>query len=153
MMLPNNQVSSPKSVLDNKALEDSSTDSDFDADLYNEEDNVNNVVILQTLSKEVSIMIYNTVIPPYLIRGIEEVRIWDKIGNPLSPNYIGRGYSICCENIINMINSIKDLREENRDMLSSINKAIKLMLAIATNMSRVVENDIGKEESNDKLNE
>nr|GEV58153.1 hypothetical protein [Tanacetum cinerariifolium] len=52
-----------------------------------------------------------------------------------------------------MINSIKDLMEENRDMLSSVNKAIKLMLAIATNMSCVTENDIRKEESKDKLND
>ncbi|GKC07877.1 hypothetical protein Tco_0999487 [Tanacetum coccineum] len=51
-----------------------------------------------------------------------------------------------------MINSIKDLKEENRDMLSSINKAIKLMLAIATNMSCVIENDAGKKESKDNLN-
>ncbi|GKF11216.1 hypothetical protein Tco_0049142, partial [Tanacetum coccineum] len=50
-----------------------------------------------------------------------------------------------------MINSIKDLREENKDMFSSINEAIKLMLAIATNMSCVVENDIGKEGSKDNL--
>ncbi|GJV28749.1 hypothetical protein Tco_1385197 [Tanacetum coccineum] len=50
-----------------------------------------------------------------------------------------------------MINSIKDLREENRDMFSSINEAIKLMLAVATNMSCVVENNIGKEESKDNL--
>ncbi|GKB22873.1 retrotransposon protein [Tanacetum coccineum] len=148
-------VSSPKSVLDDKVLEDSSSDSEFDVDLYlnNEEDNVNDVVILQTPSKEVRTRIYNTGIPPYLIRGIWEVRIWDKIGNPLSPNYIGHGYSICCENTINMINLIKDLREENRDMISSINEAIKLMLAITTNMSCVVENDIGKEESKDNLKE
>ncbi|GJZ84031.1 hypothetical protein Tco_0649204, partial [Tanacetum coccineum] len=80
-------VSSPKSVLHDKALEDSSSDSNFDADLHlnDEEDN--------------------------------------------------------------------DLKEENRDMLSSINKAIKLMLAIATNMNCVIENDIGKEESKDNLNE
>ncbi|GKB03287.1 hypothetical protein Tco_0831376 [Tanacetum coccineum] len=40
-------VSSSKSVLDDKAFEDSSSDSDFDADLYLniEEDNINDVVI------------------------------------------------------------------------------------------------------------
>ncbi|GJT25810.1 hypothetical protein Tco_0895747 [Tanacetum coccineum] len=66
----------------------------------------------------------------------------EKIRNPLSANHIERGYSICCENTIDMINSIKDHREENRAMFSSINEAIKLMLVIATNMSCVVENDI-----------
>ncbi|GKA55971.1 hypothetical protein Tco_0755043 [Tanacetum coccineum] len=53
----------------------------------------------------------------------------------------------------NMINSIKDLREENKDMFSSNNEAIKLMLAVATNMSCVIENDIGKEGSKDNLKE
>ncbi|GKB03286.1 hypothetical protein Tco_0831375 [Tanacetum coccineum] len=52
-----------------------------------------------------------------------------------------------------MINPIKDLREDNKDMLSSINEAIKLMLAITTNMICVVKNDIGKEESKDNLKE
>nr|GEU85943.1 hypothetical protein [Tanacetum cinerariifolium] len=80
-------------MLDDKTFENSSNDSDFNADLYlnNKEDNGDNVVVLQTLN----------------------------------------------------------LREENRDMLSFINKAIKLMLAIATNMSYVVENNIRKEESKD----
>nr|GEY57263.1 hypothetical protein CTI12_AA533620 [Tanacetum cinerariifolium] len=78
---------------------------------------------------------------------------YDKIGNPLSPNCIECGYSICCKNIIDMINSIKDLREENRDMFSYINEAIKLMLAVATNMSCVVENNIRKEGSKDNLKE
>ncbi|GJX78628.1 hypothetical protein Tco_0326777 [Tanacetum coccineum] len=34
MVLPNNQNGSPKSVLNNKALEDSSNDSNFNLDLY-----------------------------------------------------------------------------------------------------------------------
>ncbi|GJS98572.1 hypothetical protein Tco_0819742 [Tanacetum coccineum] len=155
MVLPDNQVGSPKSVLDDKALEDSSNDADFNLDLYlnDEEDNGNNVVVPQTPSEEVRTRIYNTVIPPSVIRGVREDRIWDKIGTRLNPNHTERGYSICCENIINMINSIKDLREENRDMFSSINKEIKLMLVIATNMSCVIENDIGKEESKNSLKE
>nr|GEV64992.1 integrase, catalytic region, zinc finger, CCHC-type, peptidase aspartic, catalytic [Tanacetum cinerariifolium] len=80
-----------------QAFEDSSSDSDFDVDLYlnDEEENRDNVVVSKT------------------------------------PN----------------------LKEENRDMFSSINEAIKLMLAVATNMSCVVENDIGKEESKDNLKE
>ncbi|GJZ70014.1 hypothetical protein Tco_1169196 [Tanacetum coccineum] len=155
MMLPDNQVSSPNSVLDDKTFENSRNDSNFDVDLYlnDEEDNGNNVVIPQTPSEEMRTRIHNTGIPPSLIRGIKEDKIWDKIGNPLNPNHIERSYSICCANTINMINSIKDLREENRDIFSSINEAIKLMLAVATNMSCVVENNIGKEELKDNLKE
>ncbi|GJY29031.1 hypothetical protein Tco_0404798 [Tanacetum coccineum] len=52
-----------------------------------------------------------------------------------------------------MINSIKDLREENKNMLFSINETIKLMLAITTNMSHIIK-DIGvKLESKDNLDE
>ncbi|GJR30993.1 hypothetical protein Tco_0422337 [Tanacetum coccineum] len=114
MVLPNNQVSSPNSVFDDKAFENSSNDSDFDADLYlhDEEDNGDNVVITQTPSEEIRARSYNTGILSPLIRGIGEDKIWDKIGNPLSPNHIERGYSTCCENTINMINSIKGLRRK-----------------------------------------
>ncbi|GJV36077.1 hypothetical protein Tco_1408554 [Tanacetum coccineum] len=118
-------------MLDNKALEDSSSDSNINEDWYNVEDNDNDVVIPQTTSKE--------------------DRTWDKIGNPLSPNKNGHGYSIYCENTMNMINSIKDPREENRNMRSSIDEAIKLMLAITINMSCVIENNIRKEELKDNL--
>ncbi|GKC12939.1 hypothetical protein Tco_1009721 [Tanacetum coccineum] len=93
MVPPNNQVSSSKSMLDNKALEDSSSNSIIDEDWYNVEDNVNDVVIPQTTSKE--------------------DRTWDKIGNSLRPNNIGDGYYIYYENTMNMINSIEDLRKEN----------------------------------------
>ncbi|GKD41449.1 hypothetical protein Tco_1261656 [Tanacetum coccineum] len=53
MVIPDNQVGSPKSVLDGKALEDSSNCSNFDLDLYlnDEEDNGDNVVVLQTSSE------------------------------------------------------------------------------------------------------
>nr|GEU79717.1 hypothetical protein CTI12_AA382530 [Tanacetum cinerariifolium] len=150
-----NQVGSSKNVLDDKALKDSRNGSDFDLDRYlnDEEDNGDNIFVPQTSSEVVRTRIYNTGITSSLIRGTEEGRILDKIGTPLSPNHTERGYSICCENTINMINSIKDLREENRDMLSSINEAIKIMLAVATNMSCVNENDIRKEESKDNLKE
>ncbi|GJY78546.1 hypothetical protein Tco_0484347 [Tanacetum coccineum] len=86
-------LSSSKSVLDNKALEDSSSNSIIDEDWYNVEDNVNDVVIPQTTSKE--------------------DRTWDKIGNSLRPYNIGDGYSISYENTMNMINSNEDLRKEN----------------------------------------
>nr|GEU31151.1 hypothetical protein [Tanacetum cinerariifolium] len=77
--------------------------------------------------------------------------IWEKIRNPLTPNHIERGYFICCKNTIDMINSIKDRKEENRAMFTSINKAAKLMLVVATDMICVVENDICKEGSKDNF--
>ncbi|GJV95458.1 hypothetical protein Tco_1547035 [Tanacetum coccineum] len=138
-------------MLDNKALEDSSSDSNINEDWYNVEDNDNDVVIPQTTREKVTTRIYNTEIPHSLIKGIAEDRTWDKIGNPLSPNKNGHGYSIYCENTMNMINSIKDPREENRNMRSSIDEAIKLMLAITINMSCVIENNIRKEELKDNL--
>ncbi|GJY16167.1 hypothetical protein Tco_0386589 [Tanacetum coccineum] len=86
MVLLDNQDSSPKSVLDDKAFQDSSSDSDFDVDLYlnDEEENGDNVVVPKTPSEEVRTEIYNIRIPPSLIRGIGEDKIWDKIRNPLT---------------------------------------------------------------------
>ncbi|GJT70004.1 hypothetical protein Tco_1029290 [Tanacetum coccineum] len=115
------------------------------------EDDDDSMVVPQTPSEKIRTRIDNTRVTPPLIRGIREDKIWGKIRNPLSPNQNERGYFVCCENAVEMINSIKDLREENRDMFSSINEAIKLMLDVATNMSCVVENDIGKEGSKDNL--
>ncbi|GJZ07041.1 hypothetical protein Tco_0540834 [Tanacetum coccineum] len=152
MVLPDNQVGSPNSVLDNEMFEISSNESDFDANAHSNDKEVNsdNVVIPQSPNEEVITRIYNTGIPPSLIK---EIRIWDKIGNPLSPNHIEHDYLIYCENTINTINSIKDPSEENMNMLSSINEAIKLMLAITTNTSRVIENIIENQESKDNLKE
>ncbi|GJY27696.1 hypothetical protein Tco_0403463 [Tanacetum coccineum] len=48
---------------------------------------------------------------------------------------------------------IDNTRDENRVMFMSINEAIKVMLAVATNMSCVVENNIGKEGSKDNFKE
>ncbi|GJY94468.1 hypothetical protein Tco_0510829 [Tanacetum coccineum] len=45
------------------------------------------------------------------------------------------------------------LSNKGRNMLSSINEAIKLMLTIATNMSHVIENIIEKQESKDNIKE
>ncbi|GKA73063.1 hypothetical protein Tco_0779279 [Tanacetum coccineum] len=152
MVLPDNQVGSPNSMLDNEMFEISSNAFDLDVmDHPNDEEvNSDNVVILQYPNEEVITRIYNTGTAPLLIR---EVMIWDKIRNPLSLNHIEHGYSIYYENTINMINSIKDLSEENRNMFSFINEAIKLMLAMTTNMSRVIENIIEKQESKDNIKE
>ncbi|GJZ01687.1 hypothetical protein Tco_0519648 [Tanacetum coccineum] len=151
MVLPDNQIGSPNSVLVSKMFDNSSNDSHEELYLNDEEDDSDSMVVPQTPSEEIRTRIDNTRVPPPLIRGIGEDKIWDKIGNSLSPHHIKCGYSICCENTIEMINSIKYLKEENRDMFSSINESIKLMLAIATNMSCVVENDIGNEGSKDNL--
>ncbi|GJY79951.1 hypothetical protein Tco_0492702 [Tanacetum coccineum] len=151
MVLLDNQIGCPNNVLDRKMLENSSNDSHEELYLNDEEDEGDSMVIPQTLSEEIRTRNDNTLVPTPLIRGIGEDKILDEIGNPLSPNHIECEFSICCENIIEIINSIKDLREENRDIFSSINEAIKLMLAVATNMSCVIENDIGKEGSKDNL--
>ncbi|GKA79960.1 hypothetical protein Tco_0786556 [Tanacetum coccineum] len=140
MVLSNNQVSSPNSMLNNEMFDISSNESDLDVITHPNDEEVNNdnVVIPQSPNEEVITRIYNTRIPPFQIR---EVRMWDKIGNPLSTNHIEHGYSI------------KDLSEENRNILSSINEAIKLMLAITTNMSHVIENIIEKQESKENIKE
>ncbi|GKC51473.1 hypothetical protein Tco_1074218 [Tanacetum coccineum] len=150
MVLPDNQEDSPRSVLDNEMFEISSNKSGFEADEHpNDEENNNDITAIPQAPSEATITrIYNTRIPPSLMR---EDKIWDKIGNPLSPNLIEHGNFICCENTINMVNSIKDLREENKNMLSSINKAIKLMLAITTKMCGVIEEISNKLESKDDL--
>nr|GEV35919.1 hypothetical protein [Tanacetum cinerariifolium] len=77
IVLLDNQVNSAKTVLDDKALEDSSSILDFDADLYfnDEEYNGNEVVIRETSREEVRTRIYNTRILPSLMRGIGEVKI------------------------------------------------------------------------------
>ncbi|GJY61728.1 hypothetical protein Tco_0462385 [Tanacetum coccineum] len=138
MVLSDNQEDSPRSVLDNDMFEISSNESGFEADEHPDDEENNNDIAAtpQAHSEAMITRIYNTRIPPSLMR---EDKIWDKISNPLSPNLIERGNSIFCENTINMVNSIKDLREENRNMLSSINEAIKLMIAITTNMCGVIE--------------
>ncbi|GKB90898.1 hypothetical protein Tco_0963170 [Tanacetum coccineum] len=77
MVLPDNQISSPNSVLDDKVFENSSNDSDFNVDLYlnDEEDNGDNLVIPHIPNEELRTRIYNTRIPPSLIRGIGEEKI------------------------------------------------------------------------------
>ncbi|GJR44305.1 hypothetical protein Tco_1312408 [Tanacetum coccineum] len=52
---------------------------------------------------------------------------------------------------LDMIKSIKDHREENREMFKSINEAIQLMLVIATNIRYLVKNDKDKEGCSDNF--
>ncbi|GKD68622.1 hypothetical protein Tco_1322712, partial [Tanacetum coccineum] len=141
MVLLDNQVGSPNSVLDNEMFDISSDEFDIDVIALSNDEEVNsdNVVIRQSPNEEVITRIYNTRIPPPSL--IREVGIWDKIGNSLSLNHIEHGYSI------------KDLSEENKNMISSINEEIKLILAITTNMSRVIEDIIEQQESKDNIKE
>ncbi|GKB34465.1 hypothetical protein Tco_0879407 [Tanacetum coccineum] len=138
MALLDNPIGSLENVLNNQIFEISSDDShalSIEMYLLNEEDDGDNVVIPQTPNEEIRTSIDNTRCPIPLLKEVGEEQIWEKIWNPLSQNHIERGYSICCENIVDMINSIKDYKEENRAMFTSINEAIKLMLVVATNMS------------------
>ncbi|GJV06357.1 hypothetical protein Tco_1344013 [Tanacetum coccineum] len=77
VVLPNNQIGSPNNVLDDKMFENSSNDSDFNMELYlnDEEDNNDNVVVPQTPSEEMRTWIYNIRILPSLIRGTREDKI------------------------------------------------------------------------------
>nr|GEV01264.1 hypothetical protein [Tanacetum cinerariifolium] len=156
MMPSDNPLGSPDNVLDNQIFDTVSDDSHpLNVEMYlnDEEDDGDNMIIPQTPSEEIRTRIDNTKCPPSRLDKIKGDEIWKKIRNPLSPNHIDRGYSIFCENTIDMINSIKDYREENRAMFMSINDATKLLLAVATNMSCVVENDTCNEGSKDNFKE
>nr|GEU55783.1 hypothetical protein [Tanacetum cinerariifolium] len=143
MVLPDNQSGTPNSVLDSKMLENSSNDSHELLYLNDKEDDGDSMVVPQNSSEEIRTKVDNIRVPSPLIRGVKEDKISNKIVNPLSPNHIEGGYSICCENTIEMIKSIKDLREENMDMFSLINEAIKLMLAVATVTPLFIKKTLG----------
>ncbi|GKG17189.1 hypothetical protein Tco_0362146 [Tanacetum coccineum] len=68
MVLLDNQVGSPNSVLDNEIFEILSNESDFDANARpnDEEVNSDNVVIPQSPNEEMITRIYNIGIPPSL---------------------------------------------------------------------------------------
>ncbi|GKC75695.1 hypothetical protein Tco_1126469 [Tanacetum coccineum] len=87
MVLPDNQEDSSRSMLDNEMFEISSNESGFEADKHpNDEENNNNIVATPQAPSEAMITrIYNIGIPPSLMR---DDKIWDKIGNPPSPNLI-----------------------------------------------------------------
>nr|GEV07948.1 hypothetical protein [Tanacetum cinerariifolium] len=68
MVLLNNQISSPNSVLDSKMLDSSSNDSHEELYLNDEEDDGDSMIVLQTPNKEVSISegSYVTTIETYM---------------------------------------------------------------------------------------
>ncbi|GJY63910.1 hypothetical protein Tco_0465370 [Tanacetum coccineum] len=70
MVLPDNQVESPNSVLINEMFEISSNESDFDVNAHPNDEEVNrdNVVILQSPNEEAITRVHNTMIPPSLIK-------------------------------------------------------------------------------------
>ena len=61
-------------------------------------------------------------------KGIGEEKIWEKIRKPLSSKLREGNHAICCENTIDMLNAIKDYREENREMLKSLHDGVKMLL-------------------------
>ncbi|GJW35028.1 retrovirus-related pol polyprotein from transposon TNT 1-94 [Tanacetum coccineum] len=79
----------------------------------------------------------------------------DKVKEPLSPKLNEDKYSICCENTTRMMNALKEVRIESREMLLSIHHSLKMLLDILSKMNRkldyekVKRNDKGKEKVND----
>ncbi|PWA60340.1 hypothetical protein CTI12_AA382530 [Artemisia annua] len=84
-------------------------------------------------------------------RGIGEEKIWEKIRKPLSPKLREGNHAICCENTIDMLNAIKDNREENREMLNSLHEGVKMLQALASNMTCIMHNDRGDDTFDDNL--
>ncbi|PWA77786.1 hypothetical protein CTI12_AA219270 [Artemisia annua] len=84
-------------------------------------------------------------------RGIGEEKVWEKIRKPLSPKLREGNHAICCENTIDMLNAIKDNREENREMLKSLHDGVKMLQALASNMTCIVHNDRGDDSCDDNL--
>ncbi|GKC89569.1 hypothetical protein Tco_1150218 [Tanacetum coccineum] len=118
MVFPNNQVSSPKSMLDDKAFEDSCNDSDFDVDFYlnDEEDNCDNVVVPQTPSEEVFLPCYY--VHNVLLRRVKDGdrgRLWFKVFEADRSNWIdifAVSIVACCANVsfvIDVVGTARDL--------------------------------------------
>nr|GEV67332.1 hypothetical protein [Tanacetum cinerariifolium] len=117
MMPPDNPLGSLNNVLDNQIFNtasEGSHPSNMDMYLNDKEDDGDNMIISPTPSEEIRTRIDNTKCPPSLLNEIGEDKIWKEIRNPLSPNHIKRGYSFFVKT--DMINSIKDHRDENKAM-------------------------------------
>ncbi|PWA50753.1 hypothetical protein CTI12_AA469970 [Artemisia annua] len=84
-------------------------------------------------------------------RGIGDEKVWKKIRKPLSPKLCEGNLAICCENTIDMLNAIKDNREEDREMLKSLHEEVKMLQALASNMTCIVHNDRGDDSCYDNL--
>ncbi|GJX47126.1 putative reverse transcriptase domain-containing protein [Tanacetum coccineum] len=98
---------------------------------------------------------YNITLNEVPILLLAKSEIWDKIKEPLSPRLNKDEYSIFCENTTHMMNALKKVRMESREMLLSIHHSLKMLLDIISKMNRKLEdkkikrNDKGKEKVND----
>ncbi|PWA86844.1 hypothetical protein CTI12_AA136570 [Artemisia annua] len=84
-------------------------------------------------------------------RGIGEEKVWEKIRKPLSPKLHEGNHAFFCENTIAMLNAIKDNREQNHEMLKSLHDGVKMLQALASNMTCIVHNDRGDDSCDDNL--
>ncbi|PWA68537.1 hypothetical protein CTI12_AA307870 [Artemisia annua] len=167
----NRQPSSPNNVHDNVILLSSDTNS-LSANNGSQEIADNNV-IPQAPTKSVrmgkGLFMHNTQNKKYPsinleklmqddaqaitspFRGIGDEKVWEKIKKPLSPKLRGGNLAICCENTIDMLNAIKDNREENHEMLKSLHDGVKMLQALASNMTCIVHNDRGDDSCDDNF--
>ncbi|PWA61582.1 hypothetical protein CTI12_AA370070 [Artemisia annua] len=167
----NNHSSSPNNVLDNVILLSSDINS-LNANNGSQEI-VDNNVIPQAPTKRVGmgkgLFMHNTQQEQYPrinleklmqddaqvttspFRGIGDEKVWEKIRKPLSRKLREGNHAICCENTIDMLNAIKDNREENHEMLKSLHDGVKILQALASNMTCIVHNDRGDDSCGDNL--
>ncbi|PWA52288.1 hypothetical protein CTI12_AA456740 [Artemisia annua] len=167
----NNHPSSPNNVLDNVILLSSDTNS-LSANNGSQEI-IDNNVVPQAPTKSVGMgkgwFMHNTQQEQYPrinleklmqddaqattspFRGIGEEKVWEKIRKPLSLKLHEGNHAICRENTIDMLNAIKDNREENCEMLKSLHDGVKMLQALASNMTCIVHNDRGDDSYDDNL--
>nr|GEY21249.1 hypothetical protein [Tanacetum cinerariifolium] len=87
----------------------------------------------------------------FILKGFTKSKIWDKVKEPISPKLNEDEYSIFCENTTHMMNALKEVRMESREMLLSIHYSLKMLLDIISKINRKLEdekvkmNDKGKE--------
>ncbi|PWA58952.1 hypothetical protein CTI12_AA397210 [Artemisia annua] len=136
----NNQPPSPNNVLDNFILQSSDTNSLIANN--GSEEIVNNNVVPQAPTKSVGMG--NG-------WGIGDEEVWEKIRKPLNPKLRKGNHAICCENTIDMLNAIKDHREETRKMLKSLHDGVKMLQALASNMTCIVHQERGDDTYEDNL--
>ena len=84
-------------------------------------------------------------------RGIGDEKFWESVRKPLSPKLHEGNHAICCENTIDMLNAVKDYREENREMFKSLHDGVKMLQALASNMTCIVHNDRGNDTCDDNF--
>ena len=84
-------------------------------------------------------------------RGIGDEKVWENVKKPLSPRLHEGNHAICCENTIDMLNAVKDYREENREMFKSLHDGVKMLQALASNMTCTVHNDRGNDTCDDNF--